>query len=189
MIANNIIERAEKYRILGRFDKKSGINFINDALHEVVKRQSIEITEQYTGDLADPVVLTANIIELKTIETDLDEKKYRFRLMNNGSLALYKFNEENGEWEKVVADDNVGEKTVTFEIIGFNPVSDLSVDITTIPKEYETAMVFYVRSRMLEEYDELEKSQYFYQQFLRELRSKSTSKRNIVSKPSEYSLL
>lgn len=188
MKVNNILERAEKYRLLGRFDKKSAIVFVNDGLHEIVKKQNLQIKEEYEADLTDPIVLTGKIIRFESAKSDLDELDYRFRLMNDGSFILYKKDHQDGEFKEITAEDNIGSHKVTFRYIGYNHVTTVDSDIT-IPIEYESALMFYVRSRMLEEYDELEKAQYFFQQFLKELMMKGTSKERIISRPSEYSLM
>jgi hypothetical protein len=187
MKVNNILERAEKYRTLGRFDKKSAIVFVNDAIHQIVKRQNLQMKEVYEDDLTTPVVLTAKIIKFESAESDLDDEKYRFRLMNDGSFVLHKLDENESKFKEIKASDNIGVHSITFRFVGFTSVATVEDDIN-IPIEYETALVNYVRSKMLEEYDELEKSQYFFQQFLKELSMKGTSKRQVVSKPSEYSL-
>jgi hypothetical protein len=185
MKVNNVLERAEKYRLLGRFDKKSALVFVNDGLHEIVKRQNLQLKEVYEADLTDPIVLTGKIIKFESARTDLDDHTYRFRLMNDGSFLLYK--RDNGKFREIEAADEVGSHKVTFRFVGYNAVSSVQDEIS-IPIEYETALMFYVRSKMLEEYDELEKAQYFFQQFLKELMMKGTSKKDIISIPSEYSL-
>ena len=187
MQVNKVIERAEKHRFLGRFDKTSAISFINDAIYEILQRQSVYINytfEDFTGgDLTYPgIMIRFNSI---TLDPEPEEDRYRVDVKNHGVMSLHK--KDEGEWVKI-EQNSIDPVDVIAELIAFIPVTITDTEFY-LPIEYETAVVYYIRHKMLEEIGELEQSQYYFNQYSREIIMKASPKRTIISKPSEFSLL
>lgn len=189
MLVRKIIERAEKYRGLGRFDKRSAVSFLNDALYEITKRQSITVLESfysYVGERFKP-----EGILIKFISASSEEKtESKLKIMNDGSMNFF-YQNENKEWIEHDFDNYPELEEIKLEYVGFIPVKDdfSETDEISFSSEFETSLVYFVRSKMLEESSQFEESNYFLQQFNREFISKSAPKRDIISKPSEFSLL
>lgn len=188
MKVNNIIERAEKYRMLGRFDKTSAMSFINDALYDISKMHSIkrnEIFFQYSGM---PIELEGKIIKVESIELkDFDEKDFMAEVLQDNKIILYK-RDSDDNFKKMTFEDHVKIPEIDIKYVGFLEVIKTTEEID-FPSEFETAIVYFIRSKMLEEIGEIEQSQYFMGQYSRELIMKSAPKIDVISKPSKYSLL
>ena len=190
MQVRKVIERAEKQRSLGRFDEKSALSFLNDAIFEISKRQSLKIKETYYGYYGAPIRMKGVVIKHESIEILNPSRDYKHRVMPDGTVLLYIKPEEleYDSWREVDIEDGFEEDEIVFRYTGYKPVSKYDENIN-VPEEFETALVYYLRSKMFEERDELEMSQYFSNQFKLELLSKAHPKRDVVSKPSEFSLL
>lgn len=190
MLVSKVIERAEKFRLLGRFDKKSAIDYINDAMYEISKRQSLKIEEDFYSFQVNPIRLANKLIKLDSVDFGTTELnlKYAVRVMQNNELWVYKKDEEDGNFDKISFDNENVIERINLIYIGHRVVTsaDQNVDF---PSEMETAIVYFLRSKMLEEIGEIEISQYFNNQFDREIIRKSSPKVDVVSKPSEFSLL
>lgn len=184
-----IIERAEKYRLLGRFDRTSAISFINDCLYDLAMNQAIKREEIFYGFTGLPIQLNGKIIKVESVDiNDSSVKKEDFsvRVMQDNKIIMYKRN-NNGDFERISYTDNVEIKEIIVIYTGYREVKKID-DTIEFPSEFESAIVYYVRAKMLEEIGEIEQSQYFMNQFTREMIMKSAPKVNVVSKPSEYSL-
>jgi len=185
--AEKILQRAEKHRNLGRFDKTSAISFLNDALYEVSKRQSLKIRETYNNFTENPIKLNDNVIKIDSVKINNNEtERFRARVMPNGEVLLYIRN--NGDFREIKPSDNISIDKIDFEYTGYKQIESSSDEID-IPNKFETAVVYFVRSKMFEEIGELEFSNYFLSQYMREISMKSNPTIDVTSKPSKYSLL
>lgn len=188
MKVTNVIERAEKYRLLGRFDKISGIAFINDALYDICMMQSIKREEIFYGYTGLPFKLMGEVIKVESVDLEVDEpKQFNVRIMQNNEIILYKLNHE-GKFVQMTFEDHVKIPRITVVYTGFIRVikPDQNIDFPAI---FETAIVYFVRSKMLEEVGEVEQAQYFENQYMKQLIMKSSPKTEVISKPSPYSLM
>lgn len=189
MKINKVIERAEKYRTLGRFDKNSAIDYINDALYEITKRQSFKIDEIIYRFRVNPVKLTKKLIKLESVDFGSEEnnEKYSLRINQNNDIWVFK-KDKNNQFKKIGINNKTEIAEINVIYTGYKEVSE-SDETIDFPSEFETAIVYFLRSKMLEETGEIEQSQYFYQAYEREVLRKSSPKVDVVSQPSEYSLL
>lgn len=188
MKVNKIIERAEKFRLLGRFDEKSAISFVNDAIFDVVQRQSIEISHTVNDYTNGEIELPGSVVKVQSVHLDVDpESLDRFFAdsTQSGNVKLYII--RDGIREEIKESHNV-QFNVSINYIGCIPVETRDDDIE-LPPHYESSLVYFVRAKMLEETGMMEESQYFMSQFASDMIRKSSANRDIVSIPSKYSLL
>ncbi len=184
-----LIERVEKNRHIGRVDKTSAIAFINDALFEVSKRQALFVTENIPEFTESPIQLNGVLIKLQSVK--FAKGDFRLQLSPNGVInVLIKKDEYGREWKIIEASDDIN-VSVDVTYIGYMPVRNLDGENSTIdvPEYLQTAIVYYVLSKMFEERGDYEQSAYFMQQYSREFMMKPSPRRDAVGQPSEYSLL
>lgn len=189
MLVKKIIERAEKYKSLGRFDKRSAVAFLNDALYEITKRQSITISEIFYGYFGQRFKTNGLLIKFVSAGSESDTNS-KLKIMNDGSMNFF-FKNEHGDLIEHNTDNYPEIDEIKIEYIGYKKVSDdfKETDKIDFPSEYETALVYFIRAKMLEESAQFEEGNYFLQQFSREIQMKASPRRDIVTQPSEYSLL
>lgn len=189
MNLHNLIEKAEKYRNLGRFDKKSAVSYINDAMYEIAKRQSIQIKETFYGYFGERFKPKAVMIKFHSAKIEPSNNEISIRIFNDGSMNIYML--RDGYWVEATNEDYPDLEEITLEFIGYNkaPLDFNENTVLKFPNEFETSIVYYLRAKMLEEHGQLEETGYFMNQYRNELISKVTFKRDVVSKPSEYSLI
>jgi len=188
MQVNKVIERAEKFRTLSRFDKKSAIDYINDGLYEISKRQSIKLEESFYSFQVNPIRLANQIVKVESIDFGTDElnKQYSARVMQDNEVWIYR-KEQNNKFVKISFDNEKVIDKIDFVYTGYRKITG-SDQVIPFPPEFETSLVYFLRSKMLEEIAEFEASQYFETKFYQELRMKAAPKVDVVSQPSEYSL-
>lgn len=184
-----LIERIEKNKQVGRFDKKSAIAFINDALFEISKRQALFVTEEIPEFKESPIELKGVVIKLQKVS--FSKGDFRLQISPNGIIhILIKKDEFGREWEPLKESHGI-ETNVSVTYIGYLPVRDFEGEDSTItvPEYLETSIVYYVLAKMFEERGDYEQSRYFLEQYNREFIMKPSPRREAVSQPSEYSLL
>lgn len=185
MEATKIIERAEKFRLLGRFDRRSAISFLNDGLYEITSRQGLTINETFYGFTGKPFFPKNVVVRIDSIEVEKPHE-YQYRVSNDGSISMYML--DNGQYRKIEIDDEVEIDEIKISYVGYKKIEEIGDDVE-VPDYYETALVYFLRSKMLEEYGEVESSQYFLQQYMREMVTKTEPRHLVVAEPSKYSLM
>lgn len=188
MKANNLLERAEKFRGLGRFDKKSGIAFMNDALYEIAQRQSLKVEEVFYGFVGLPITLQGKIIKVEGLQLKgVENRDFDAKVEQDNSIVLFR-KDSTGVFKKITLDDNIQIESITIRYVGFKIVKKPE-DTVVFPSEFESSLVYFIRSKMLEETGDMETSEYFYKQFQKELIMKTAPKVYVIAEPSKYSLL
>lgn len=183
-----IIERAEKQTSLGRFDKKSAISYINDALYKIVSRNSLKLKESRYVFLHEKITLNGIVIKVNSVEFEDDRlnSMFGFRVNPDGTISTMK--KVKGKLEPLDYNDPIVEEKFNIVYIGYIPVKEED-DKINMPDQYESSIVNYLKHKIFEEQDEFDKSQFFEQQFRKELIDVAHSKQSVIVKPSKYSLL
>jgi len=184
-----LIERIEKNKQVGRIDKKSAISYINDAMYEISKRQSLTITDRFKGLTSSPIVLTGVLIKLFRLK--FGKGDFRIQVSSSGIIHVLTKKDKYGlDWELIVEDHGI-EFDVDVEYCGYKPVVSFEGEGSEvlIPEPFHTAIVYYALSKTFEEVGDYDRADYFMKQYSREFIMKPSPRRDIVSKPSEYSLL
>lgn len=184
-----LIERIEKNKQVGRFDKKSSLVFINDALFEISKRQGLFVTEEIENFTESPISLKGIVIKLQGVKFSSGD--FRIQIYPNGVIHVLKRKDEDGfKWEYVKESHGIN-VNVSVTYTGYIPVRNFEGEDSeiTVPEYLQTSIVYYVLSKMFEESGNYEQSRYFADQYNREFLVKPSPRREVVSKPSEYSLL
>ena len=190
MFPLKVIERAEKYSHLMRFDRNSAVSYMNDAMYEIAMRSSFEIEQEVTDYTGGVIQANNELIRLVSITiegSDDYDSSFGARSDHKGRISITRDGvplEDNG----IVIFSKVGIKYIGYPKI--DDVEDVEDDTEIdFPEKYETAIAFYIRSKMLEEMDSIEKSLYFHSKYLEEMRLKVSPPNIIIPEPSKYSLL
>lgn len=191
MKANEIIETAEKYRLLGRFDRTSAIGYLNDAIFDIVHRQGLSkeyTVSNYNGSRIE--IPTDVVIEITGVyiekASEYDNVKY---LINpDCTIDIYHVVDIEKGYQ-IATQASYPELTdIKIDYLGYTAVTLLDDDVPLSVK-YKTALMYYVRSKMLEESDNFEKSTFFEQKYLTELLKRIQPYKEPITRPGDYSLL
>lgn len=191
MKALEIIESAEKYRTLGRFDRKSAIDFLNDSIFDIVNRQGIyKIYELVNYDGNQIQIPNDRIIriDIVSIEKANNFDSVRYRINPNHTIDIYFREDGETEFKKAEPSSYPSLTKLEIQYIGFTPVEDQDSDLP-ISDSYKQCLVYYVRSKMLEESDQIEKAAYFEGKYMQEIHKRIVPYKVPISQPNGFSLL
>jgi len=198
MTLENLIQQVEKDRTLRNSDKISIIRFANDGIRQINEKSSFEkeeIVEEFDDEFVqiDYEIIRLNKIYITTLNDVIDTQKtseYRFSISQDGKIYVYIYDFQYNTFIRTKDLTSLNSYKMVINFVGFKRTNIQAIQsVIDIGENFETALTYYIRSKMHIDNGDFETGNYYKSLYISELRSSSSNITPIKSEPSEYSLL